>query len=88
MFTKMAHDMRTFRKFWILGNTWNREILAGTNSCFTSAAPRCIAVAFPFHTTMGNDGTQQHHEHPLSGVAIQAILSYYIHWQNVQSATQ
>jgi hypothetical protein len=51
--------------------------LAGTNSCFTSAAPRCIAVAFPFHITMGNDGTQQHHEH--SCVAIQAILSYYIY---------
>jgi hypothetical protein len=38
-----------------------REFLAGTNSCFTSAAPRCIAV-LPFHITMGNDGTQQHHE--------------------------
>jgi hypothetical protein len=25
-------------------------------------------VSFPFHITMGNDGTQQHHEHPLSCV--------------------
>jgi hypothetical protein len=39
-------------------------------------APRCIAVSFPFHITMVDDGTQQHHT--LSCVAIQAILSYYI----------
>jgi hypothetical protein len=40
-----------------------------------------------FHITMGNDGTQQHHERPHC-VAIQAILGYYIYWQNLQSATQ
>jgi hypothetical protein len=32
----------------------------------SSAAPRSIAVSFPFHITMVDDGTQQHHEHPLS----------------------
>jgi hypothetical protein len=60
-------------------------ILTEVKLCFTSAAPRSIAVSFPFHITMVDDGTQQHHEH-LSCVAIQAILSYYIYWQTAKRA--
>jgi hypothetical protein len=43
-----------------------KGILTVPNSCFISAAPRSITVSFPFRFTMGDDGSQQNHEDPLS----------------------
>jgi hypothetical protein len=46
-----------------MGNFWQVRI-------HVLLPPRCDAslFAFPFHITMGNDGTAQHHEHLLSCV--------------------
>jgi hypothetical protein len=65
--------------FYICWNLKSANVLTQVKFVFTSAAPRSIAVSFPFHTTMVDDGTQQHHEHLLAYVAIQAIHGSYIY---------
>jgi hypothetical protein len=42
----------------------------------------------PYPCTMGDDDTQQQHEHPLSCVTDQAIHTSYTYQQSIQSVTQ
>jgi hypothetical protein len=74
----MAHYANLW-DVWILGNTWNGNFWQVR---FMFYFRRAAMHAFPFHITMGNDGTQQHHDHEqlLSLLRpLQAILSYYIY---------
>jgi hypothetical protein len=61
MFMKMAHELRPFRE----SEYPEKGILTVPDSCFISAAPRFITVSFPFRFTMGDDGSQRHHEYPV-----------------------
>jgi hypothetical protein len=56
---------------------WNLKSGILTQVKFVFYFRRRIDRSFPFHITMVDDGTQQHHEH-LSRRPIQAILRLYL----------